>query len=150
MIQASKENASVSSDGEMTEMIRKRRLPIIGSGSGVWSFLHIDDAAAATVAVADRGEPGVYNVADDVPAPVSEWLPALAAAVGAKPPRRIPLWLGRLVAGEVVVSMMTQIRGISNAKARRELGWAPRYPSYREGFTTGLGGGQSEAVRTSA
>ncbi len=133
---------SAAYDGEMTELVRKRRLPIIGAGTGIWSFLHIDDAAAATVAAVDRGDPGVYNVADDEPAPVSDWLPALAAAVGAKPPRRIPLWVGRLLAGEVVVSMMTQIRGISNAKAKRELGWSPRYPSYRVGFTTGLGGGQ--------
>jgi nucleoside-diphosphate-sugar epimerase len=137
---------SLSRDGEMTELVRKRRLPIIGAGTGIWSFLHIDDAATATAAVAERGDPGVYNVADDEPAPVSDWLPALAAAIGAKPPQRIPLWLGRLVAGEVVVSMMTRIRGISNAKAKRELGWSPRYPSYREGFTTGLGNGQPTSV----
>jgi 2-alkyl-3-oxoalkanoate reductase len=141
---------SVAQHGEVTELVRKRRLPIIGGGTGIWSFLHIDDAAAATVAAVDRGEPGVYNVADDEPAPVSEWLPALAAAVGAKPPRRIPRWVGRLVAGEVVVSMMTQIRGISNAKAKREFGWSPRYPSYREGFTTGLGDVLRAPARSSA
>jgi 2-alkyl-3-oxoalkanoate reductase len=133
---------SVAHDGESTQLVRKRRLPIIGAGTGIWSFLHIDDAATATVAAVQRGDPGVYNVADDEPAPVSDWLPALAAAVGAKPPRRIPLWVGRLLAGEVTVSMMTQIRGISNAKAKRELGWSPRYPSYRTGFTAGLGGGR--------
>jgi nucleoside-diphosphate-sugar epimerase len=141
---------SVAQHGEVTELVRKRRLPIIGAGTGIWSFLHIDDAATATVAAIDRGAPGVYNVADDEPAPVSDWLPALADAVGAKPPRRIPLWVGRLVAGEVVVSMMTQIRGISNAKAKRELGWSPRYPSYREGFATGLGDERQAPARTSA
>ncbi len=133
---------SIAHDGEVTELIRRRRLPIIGAGTGIWSFLHIDDAATATVAAVERGDPGVYNVADDDPAPVSDWLPALADAVGAKPPHRIPLWLGRLAAGEVTVSMMTQIRGISNVKAKRELGWSPWYPSYRDGFATGLGGGR--------
>ncbi len=140
---------SLAHDGEMTELVRKRRLPIIGAGTGIWSFLHIDDAATATVAAVQRGDPGIYNVADDEPAPVSDWLPALAAAVGAKPPRRIPLWLGRLLAGEVPVSMMTKIRGISNAKAKRELGWSPRYPSYRTGFTAGLGGRRPAPARTS-
>ncbi len=129
---------SVSRTGEMTELVRKRRLPIVGSGAGVWSFVHIDDAAAATVAALEHGAPGVYNVADDEPAPVSQWLPALASALGAKPPRRVPVWLGRLAAGEAGVSMMTRIRGIDNAKARRELGWTPSYPSYREGFRDGL------------
>ncbi len=130
---------SLSQDGEATELVRKRKFPIIGGGTGMWSFAHIEDAAAATVAGVDRGAPGIYNVADDEPAQVSAWLPALAAELSAKPPQRIPTWLGRIVAGEVVVSMMTQIRGISNAKAKRELEWAPRYPSYREGFRSGLG-----------
>ena len=102
--------------------------------------MHVDDAAAATVAALERGAPGVYNVVDDEPAPVSEWLPYLAEAVGAKPPRRVPVWLGRLAAGEVGVSMMTQIRGSSNAKAKRELGWQPAWRSWREGFARGLGG----------
>ena len=130
---------NMSRGGDMTEMVRRRKFPIVGGGTGMWSFAHIEDAAAATVAAVDRGAPGTYNVADDDPAQVSAWLPALARELGAKPPQRIPAWLGRIVAGEVVVSMMTQIRGISNAKAKRELNWAPRYPSYREGFASGLG-----------
>ena len=120
------------------DLIRKRRVPIIGDGAGIWSFLHIRDAAAATVAALERGAPGVYNVVDDEPASVAEWLPYLAGAVGAKPPRRVPVWLGRLAAGEVGVSMMTQIRGSSNAKAKRELGWEPAWPSWRQGFSRGL------------
>jgi 2-alkyl-3-oxoalkanoate reductase len=123
-----------SVSNEYVDMIRKRRMPIVGDGGGVWSFIHVDDAAAATVAAMERGAPGVYNVVDDDPAPVSVWLPYLAKVVGAKPPRRIPVWLGRVAAGEVGVSMMTQIRGSSNAKAKRELGWDPRYASWREGF----------------
>jgi nucleoside-diphosphate-sugar epimerase len=99
----------------------------------------MDDAAAAAIAAIEHGRPGVYNVADDEPAPVRKWLPDLAAVVGAKPPRHVPVWLGRLAAGEVGVSMMTQIRGTSNAKAKAELGWAPSYQNYREGFRTGLG-----------
>jgi nucleoside-diphosphate-sugar epimerase len=116
------------------ETIRKRRFPIVGSGAGVWSFIHLDDAAAATVAALDHGGPGIYNVVDDEPAPVAEWLPGFAAAVGAKPPRHVPRWLGRLLAGEAAVSMMTEVRGSSNAKAKRELGWTLRYPSWRQGF----------------
>jgi nucleoside-diphosphate-sugar epimerase len=124
---------------QQTEMIRKRRFPIVGKGTGVLSFIQIEDAAGATVAAVDRGDPGVYNVADDEPAPVSEWLPALADALGAKPPRRIPRWVGRLVAGEAGVVMMTEVRGASNAKAKRELGWELKYPSWRQGFREGLG-----------
>jgi nucleoside-diphosphate-sugar epimerase len=123
---------------EFVGLIRKRRVPIIGDGAGIWSFLHIHDAAAATVAALEHGEPGVYNVVDDEPASVAEWLPFLAQAVGAKAPRRVPVWLGRLAAGEVGVSMMTQIRGSSNAKAKRELGWRPAWPSWRQGFSRGL------------
>ncbi|HET8656344.1 MAG TPA: NAD(P)-dependent oxidoreductase, partial [Longimicrobiaceae bacterium] len=122
---------SLSADGEHTRLVRKRALPIVGSGAGVWSFLHVDDAASATVAALERGAPGVYNIADDEPAPVAVWLPELARVLGARPPRRIPTWLGRLVVGEVGISMMTRIRGMSNAKARRELGWTPRYRSWR-------------------
>jgi nucleoside-diphosphate-sugar epimerase len=118
----------------LVEMIRKRKLPIIGAGTGIWSWVHLDDAAAATVAAVEHGTRGIYNVVDDEPAPVSEWLPYLADLVGAKPPRRVPVWLGRLAAGEVGVSMMTQIRGSSNAKARRELRWHPAWRSWREGF----------------
>jgi nucleoside-diphosphate-sugar epimerase len=125
--------------GEQIEAVRKRRFPIVGSGAGVWSFVHIEDAAAATAAAVTTGSPGPYNVVDDDPAPVSEWLPALAAAVGAKPPRRVPRWLGRLLAGEATVVLMTDSRGASNAKAKRELGWQLRYPSWRAGFAEGLG-----------
>ncbi len=130
--------SGIALDGEIVAMVRKRRLPVIGTGAGVWSFIHIDDAAAATVAAVRAGAAGVYNIADDQPAPVADWLPELARAVGARPPRHVPAWLGRVAAGDVGVSMMTRIRGISSAKARRELGWSPRYPSYREGFRDGL------------
>jgi nucleoside-diphosphate-sugar epimerase len=128
-----------AADGALVAQIRKRRFPIVGDGSGVWSFVHMDDAAAAAIAAIEHGGPGVYNVADDEPSPVSVWLPLLAEAVGAKPPMRVPVWLGRLAAGEVGVSMMTQIRGASNAKARAELGWVPQYRTCREGFRYGLG-----------
>jgi len=120
--------------GEQTKQIRARRFPVVGDGGGVWSFVHIEDAADATVAAVTRGRPGIYNIVDDDPAPVAEWLPAAASAVGAKPPRHVPRWLGRLVAGEVGVVIMTDVRGASNDKAKRELGWAPRHPSWREGF----------------
>jgi nucleoside-diphosphate-sugar epimerase len=128
-----------AADGELTPMIRKRRFPIVGDGGGVWSFINVDDAATATLAAIDRGAPGIYNVADDEPVRVADWLPELARALGAPPPRRVPAWLGRLATGEVGVSVMTQIRGASNAKAKRELGWRPRFPTYREGFRDGLG-----------
>ena len=130
---------SVSPDGEIVAAVRKRKLPIVGSGAGVWSFIHIEDAAAATLAAIEGGAPGVYNIADDDPAPVSVWLPALAAAVGAKPPMRVPAWLAWPLAGAAGISMMTRIRGASNAKARREFSWELRYPSWRQGFRTGLG-----------
>jgi 2-alkyl-3-oxoalkanoate reductase len=126
-------------DGDIVKQVRKRQLPLVGDGGGVWSFVHMDDAATAAINAIDHGTPGVYNIVDDQPVAVATWLPALAEAVGAKPPRHVPVWLGRLAAGEVGVSMMTQIRGTSNAKAKRELGFAPRYPSYREGFAKGLG-----------
>lgn len=125
-------------DGAIVTRVRKRQFPIVGDGSGVWSFVHMDDAAAAAIAAIGHGGPGVYNVVDDEPLPVSVWLPLLAEAVGAKRPMRVPVWLGRLAAGEVGVSMMTQIRGTSNAKAKAELGWAPRYRTCREGFRDGL------------
>jgi len=115
-------------------MVRKRQLPVIGGGAGVWSFVEITDAAAATVAAIDHGAPGVYNIVDDDPAPVAEWLPYLAEVAGAKPPLRVPAWLGRLLAGQFVVAQMTSARGSSNAKARKELGWEPRSASWREGF----------------
>jgi nucleoside-diphosphate-sugar epimerase len=129
-----------SLDGDLVQLIRKRRLPVIGDGAGVWAFIHVDDLAQATIAALARGKPGgVYNIVDDEPVPAATWIPGLADAVGAKPPRHVPVWLGRLAAGEVGVSMMTQIRGTSNARAKRELGWEPHYKSWRDGFRTGLG-----------
>jgi nucleoside-diphosphate-sugar epimerase len=127
-------------------LIRKRKVPIIGNGAGIWSFLHISDAAAAAVCALERGAPGVYNVVDDEPASVAEWLPYLARAVGAKPPYRVPRWIGRLAVGETGVSMMTQIRGSSNARAKRELGWQPAWPSWRQGFRDGLGAALPQQV----
>ena len=118
----------------LLDALRKRQLPVIGGGTGVWSFLEVTDAAAATIAAVDRGAPGVYNVVDSDPAPVAESLTYLAKVLGAKPPLRIPAWLGRLLAGEFVVAQMTTSRGYSNEKARKELGWEPRYASWREGF----------------
>jgi nucleoside-diphosphate-sugar epimerase len=130
---------SLAPDAVMAAAIRKRRLPIVGDGGGVWSHIHIEDAAAATVIAVERGEPGVYNIVDDEPVPVREWLPVVASALEAKPPRRVPRWLGRLAAGEMATVMMTEVRGASNAKAKRELGWHLQYPSWRQGFTEGLG-----------
>jgi 2-alkyl-3-oxoalkanoate reductase len=132
---------SVSLDPEaaMAKPVRRRQFPLIGNGAGVWSFVHIEDAALATVAAVERGPGGIYHVVDDEPAPVREWLPALAAALGAKPPLRVPRWLGRLLAGEAATVMMTEVRGANNAKAKRELGWQLRYPSWRLGFAKGLG-----------
>jgi nucleoside-diphosphate-sugar epimerase len=129
---------AVNPDGAQVEMIRKRRVPVIGDGAGIWSMVHIRDAAAATAAALDRGEPGLYNIVDDDPARVSEILPELAKVVGAGPPRRFPRWVGRLLAGEANTIMMTEVRGASNAKAKRELGWELRYPSWRQGFREGL------------
>jgi nucleoside-diphosphate-sugar epimerase len=127
-------------DGYVAAMVRGRRLPIVGDGAGVWSFIHVDDAAAATLAAIERGAPGIYNIADDQPVAVADWLPEFAQALGAKPPRRVPVSLGWLASGEVGVSMMTRIRGASNAKAKRELGWEPGYATIRQGFHAGLGG----------
>lgn len=127
-------------DDAQVELVRRRRFPLVGDGGGVWSFVHLDDAAAATVLAVEQGEPGVYNVVDSDPAPVREWLPALAEAIHAKPPFRVPRWLARVFAGEVGVVLMTEIRGASNAKARRDLGWTLRHPSWREGFETAYGG----------
>jgi nucleoside-diphosphate-sugar epimerase len=124
----------------LLDLLRKRQLPVIGGGTGIWSFIEITDAAAATVAAVERGTRGVYNVVDDDPAPVAEWLPYLAEVAGAKPPLRLPAWLGRLLAGEFVVVQMTSARGSSNHKARKELGWEPRYASWREGFRAWVSG----------
>jgi len=125
---------SLGPGGEHLEQIRRRKFPVVGSGGGVWSFIHIEDAAEATVAAVARGRRGIYNIVDDDPAPAAEWLPAVAAALGAGGPRRVPRWLGRLLAGEAATVMMTEVRGASNAKAKRELGWQPSHPSWREGF----------------
>jgi nucleoside-diphosphate-sugar epimerase len=120
--------------GDMLEMVTKGRFPVVGDGSGVWSLIHVEDAASATVAAIERGAPGVYNIADDEPVPVRVWLPALAEAVGGRKPRHLPGFLGRLLLGEAGYAMMTSLRGVSNAKAKRELGWTPAYPSWRQGF----------------
>lgn len=125
-------------DGETVEMVRARKLPLVGDAAGVWSFIHAVDAASATVAALETGEAGIYNIVDNDPAPVSDWLPALAAALGAKPPRHVPVWLARPLIGEQGVRMMTTARGSSNAKATRELRWTLRYPSWRGGFSQGL------------
>jgi len=127
---------SMSPGGEQFEMIRRRKFPVVGDGAGIWSFLHIADAAEATVAAVQRGRRGIYNVVDDDPAPVGDWLPALADRLGAPRPRRVPKFVGRLFAGEVGVVLMTDIRGASNTGAKRELGWKPRHPSWREGFAS--------------
>jgi 2-alkyl-3-oxoalkanoate reductase len=118
----------------LLDTLRKRQLPIVGGGTGIWSFIEITDAAAATVAAVERGAPGVYNIVDSDPAPVADWLPYLARVAGAKPPLRVPAWVGRLLAGDFVVTQMTTVRGSSNDKARKDLGWEPRYASWREGF----------------
>jgi 2-alkyl-3-oxoalkanoate reductase len=118
----------------LLEMVRKRQWPVVGGGAGTWSFIEASDAASAALAAVERGTPGVYNVVDDEPAPVSVWLPYLAEVLGAKPPLKVPVWLGRLLAGEFVVAQMTEARGASNEKAKKELGFQPRFPSWREGF----------------
>jgi 2-alkyl-3-oxoalkanoate reductase len=123
-----------SPDDAQLELVRKRRFPIVGDGGGIWSFIHLDDAATATALALEAGAPGIYNVVDDEPAPVSEWLPVLADVIHAKPPRHVPRWLARILAGEAGVALMTEIRGASNEKAKRELGWTLRYPSWRQGF----------------
>jgi 2-alkyl-3-oxoalkanoate reductase len=121
-------------DGPLVDRLRRRAVPLIGDGNGWWSFLHIDDAAAATAIAVERGAPGIYNIVDDEPAPVREWLSALAAMLGARPPRRIPKWLARIAAGEHIVMLMTEARAGSNAKAKRDLDWRPRHASWRRGF----------------
>lgn len=129
----------IANDGSIVRMIRKRKLPIVGDGGGIWSFIHIEDAARATLAAISYGIPGIYNIVDDEPAPVSEWLPFLANTVGAKPPLHIPAWLARLAIGDGGVSMMTKIRGGSNIKAKSELRWQLIYNTWRHGFIEGLG-----------
>ncbi len=125
---------SMSPGADQLEMIRKRKFPLVGDGAGVWSFIHVADAAEATAAAVERGTRGVYNVVDDDPAPVAEWLPAVAQTLGAKKPMRVPRFVGRLAAGEAAVMMMTEVRGASNAKARQDLNWRPAHSSWREGL----------------
>jgi nucleoside-diphosphate-sugar epimerase len=129
---------SLTEGGVHLEAVRKRKFPVVGSGAGIWSFVHIDDVATASKAAIEGSATGIFNVVDDEPAPVSEWLPYLAAAIGAKPPRHVPAWVGRIAAGELGLAMMTTVRGASNEKAKRELGWRLRYPSWRLGFKLGL------------
>ncbi len=126
-------------DGSIAEQVRARRFPQVGKGTGVFSFVHVDDAADATVAAVERGAPGIYNVVDDDPAPISDWLPVFADAIGAKRPMRVPTFLARMLGGKAAVAMATQLRGASNAKAKRELGWQPAHPSWRQGFAASLG-----------
>ena len=128
-----------ASDGNIAEQVRRRRFPIVGRGEGMFSFIHTDDAASATVASLERGAPGIYNIVDDEPAPLREWLPVYVEALGARRPRRVPTFLARLVAGPFAAAFATQLRGASNAKAKRELGWEPSYPSWRQGFREALG-----------
>ncbi|MGF1471180.1 MAG: NAD-dependent epimerase/dehydratase family protein, partial [Rubrobacteraceae bacterium] len=125
---------SLAPGGEQFEMIRKRRSPLVADGGGVWSFIHIADAAEATVAAIERGHRGIYNIVDDDPAPVAEWLPSLAQTLGARKPMRVPRFVGRMFSGETGAVFMTEIRGASNTKAKRELGWQPQHPSWRQGF----------------
>lgn len=129
----------IGKGGEALDLLYRRRMPIVGGGTGVWSFVHIDDAASAAVIAAEGGPQGIYNIADDEPAPVRVWLPYLAEVIGARPPLRVPTWLARPMLGAQGVSMMTEARGVSNAKARAELGWRPTFGSWRQGFREGLG-----------
>jgi nucleoside-diphosphate-sugar epimerase len=129
-------------NADQVAMVRKRMFPLVGKGTGHFSWIHVDDAATATVLAMEQGARGVFNIVDDDPAPVSEWLPYLAQCAGARPPRRVPVWLARLLAGEMAVGMMTEGRAFSNAKAKRELGWELRYPSWRQGFRAELEGAQ--------
>jgi nucleoside-diphosphate-sugar epimerase len=129
----------IAKDGNIVALVRDRKIPIVGNGSGIWSFLHVADAASATVRAVVEGDPGIYNVVDDDPAPVASWLPALAKTLGAKPPRHVPVWVGRLAIGEGGVSVMTSIRGGSTVKAKRLLGWRPAHPTWRRGFVSELG-----------
>jgi nucleoside-diphosphate-sugar epimerase len=129
----------IAQDGAIVEFVRKRQIPMVGDGAGIWSFVHTEDVARATTAAMSRGGPGIYNVVDDEPAPVATWLPFLAGVLGARPPRWVPVWLARFLIGDGGVSIMTKIRGGSNAKARRELGWQLLYPTWRQGFAAELG-----------
>jgi nucleoside-diphosphate-sugar epimerase len=131
--------SSYDSSGHWAREVRRRRFPIVGGGGGVFSFVHVDDAASATVAAVEGGPPGIYNIVDDEPAPLREWLPVYADAVGAKKPRRVPKWIARILAGRYGLMLATELRGASNERAKAELGWTPRYPSWRQGFRGALG-----------
>ena len=128
----------MADDGAIVDLVRRRKFPIVGNGGGVWSFIHVDDAAWATKVAIERGTTGIYNIVDDEPAEVSVWLPDLARAIGAPPPFGLPAWLARFAIGEVGVSLMTRVRGASNAKAKQAFGWRPHYASWRDGFRRGL------------
>ncbi|MGH1564194.1 NAD-dependent epimerase/dehydratase family protein [Mumia sp. DW29H23] len=130
---------ATSRAGTLGDLLRAGKFPVVGGGTGVWSFVHIDDAAAATAVAVENGAPGIYNIVDDEPAPIGEWLPYLAEQVGGKKPMRLPAWVARPLIGQFGTALMTSVRGSSNAKAKRELGWAPEYASWREGFRTGIG-----------
>jgi nucleoside-diphosphate-sugar epimerase len=136
--------------GHLVGEIRRRRVPLLGKGTGIWSFIHIDDAAAATAQAIETAAEGIYNIVDDEPAQVADWLPRLAAALGAPPPRRVPAWIARLLAGDHAVMLMNETRGASNRKARWEIDWRPRWASWREGFVSGLGDGQHSQGRSQA
>ena len=127
-------HTSIAKDGATVQAVRRRKVPLVGEGAGVWSFVHVDDAASATAMIVESGRGGIYNVVDDEPAPVSEWLSYLAHCAHAQPPRQVPAWMARILVGEHVVALMNDIRGVSNAKIKRELGWKPRWPTWREGF----------------
>jgi 2-alkyl-3-oxoalkanoate reductase len=129
---------SIAFDGEHAELLRRRRFPLIGAGTGVWSFVHVGDVATATALAIERGRPGIFNIVDDDPAPVAEWLPYAARLLGAQPPWRLPRWLGRLIAGEHVDVLMNEVRGASNAKAKAQLAWHLQYPTWRDGFRAAL------------
>ena len=135
-------------DGAMAALARKRRLPIVGSGEGRSSFVHVDDAVAATLLALDHGAPGIYNITDDEPAPARQWIPELARLVGAKPPRHVPAWIVRLIAGQEMATLSTELRGNANAKARAELGFDPRWPRWREGFAAVFGEAPQRAPAT--
>jgi nucleoside-diphosphate-sugar epimerase len=142
--------SSLSAEGELARRVRRRRFPIVGAGSGIWSFVHVDDAAAATVIAIERGPGGIYNVVDDEPAPVASWLPELARALRARPPRHVPVWLARPLLGEAGVSLMLHVRGADNTRAKRELGWVPVHSTWREGFRAALGPARGPSPRVPA
>jgi nucleoside-diphosphate-sugar epimerase len=141
---------SIAIGGDVVELLRKRRLPIVGDGAGIWSFVHVDDAAEATRLAIENGPAGVFNVVDDEPIEAAEWIPELARAIGAAPPRRVPAWLGRLFIGEAGVFLMTQARGASNGRAKAALRWRPAYPTWRDGFRRGLAGEPPRRLSASA